>query len=81
MAVNSGAIPSLAGSGLQADTFLQLIYGEVQRQALLMAFVDDFRLIAIDLFSLDAGGVFDAPSPDTRWERSGALGRSMSIRS
>ena len=47
MAVNNGAIPSLAGSGLQAETFLQLVYGEVQRQAMLMAFVDDFRLIAI----------------------------------
>jgi DHA2 family multidrug resistance protein len=46
MAVNTGAVPSLAGSGLQTSTFLQLIYGEVQRQALLMAFVDNFRLIA-----------------------------------
>ena len=46
MTMNSGAIPSLAGSGIPTDTFLQLIYGEVQRQALLMAFVDDFRLIA-----------------------------------
>ena len=52
MAMNSGAIPSLAGSGLPTDTFLQLIYGEVQRQALLMAFVDDFRLIAWIFFLL-----------------------------
>jgi MFS transporter, DHA2 family, multidrug resistance protein len=50
--LNSGAAPSLAGSGLQADTFLHLIYGEVQRQALLMAFVDDFRLIAWIFFLL-----------------------------
>jgi DHA2 family multidrug resistance protein len=52
MAVSSGAIPSLAGSGLQTETFLQLIYGEVQRQALLMAFVDNFRLIASIFFLL-----------------------------
>jgi DHA2 family multidrug resistance protein len=52
MTMNSGAIPSLAGSGLPADTFLQLLYGEVQRQALLMSFVDDFRLIAIIFFLL-----------------------------
>jgi MFS transporter, DHA2 family, multidrug resistance protein len=52
MTVNSGAIPSLAGSGLQAETFLQLIYGDIQRQALLMAFVDNFRLIAIIFFLL-----------------------------
>ena len=45
--MNSGAIPSLAGSGLPADTFLQLLCGQVQRQALLLAFVDDFRLIAL----------------------------------
>jgi DHA2 family multidrug resistance protein len=52
MAVNTGAIPSLAGNGLQAETFLHLVYGEVQRQALLMAFVDDFRLIAWIFFFL-----------------------------
>lgn len=52
MTMNSGAIPSLTGSGLPADTFLQLLYGEVQRQALLMSFVDDFRLIAIIFFLL-----------------------------
>jgi len=52
MAMNTGAIPSLAGSGLPADTFLQLLYGEVQRQALLMAFVDNFRLIAWIFFLL-----------------------------
>jgi MFS transporter, DHA2 family, multidrug resistance protein len=52
MAMNSGAIPSLAGSGIPTDTFLQLIYGEVQRQAMLMAFVDNFRLIAWIFFLL-----------------------------
>jgi DHA2 family multidrug resistance protein len=50
MAVNSGAVPGLGGGDLQASTFLQLLYGEVQRQALLMAFVDDFRLIAFIFF-------------------------------
>jgi DHA2 family multidrug resistance protein len=52
MAVDAGAIPSLAGSGLQGTTFLQLLYGEIQRQALLMAFVDNFRLIAWLFFLL-----------------------------
>lgn len=50
--VGNGAVPNLAGSGLQTDSFLQLIYGEVQRQALLMAFVDNFRLIAWIFFLL-----------------------------
>jgi DHA2 family multidrug resistance protein len=52
MAVSSGSMPSWAGSDLQANTFLQLLYGEVQRQSLLMAFVDDFRLIAWIFFLL-----------------------------
>lgn len=52
LTMNSGVIPSLAGSGLPAETFLQLIYGEIQRQALMMAFLDDFRLIAIIFFLL-----------------------------
>jgi MFS transporter, DHA2 family, multidrug resistance protein len=52
MAMNSGAIPGLASSGIPTDTFLQLLYGEVQRQAMLMAFVDDFRLIAWIFFLL-----------------------------
>jgi DHA2 family multidrug resistance protein len=34
------------------QSFLALIYGEVQRQALLMAFTDDFRLIAYIFFIL-----------------------------
>ncbi len=50
--MNSGAVPSLAGSALQGSTFLRLLYGEVQRQALLMAFLDNFRLIAWIFFLL-----------------------------
>ena len=50
--VNSGALPGLAGNGLQGESFLALVYGEVQRQALLMSFVDDFRLIAWIFFIL-----------------------------
>jgi len=49
---SSGAIPGLAGSSMQSGTFLHLVYGEVQRQALLMSFVDDFRLIACLFFLL-----------------------------
>jgi hypothetical protein len=37
---------------MQGEVFLHLVYGEVQRQALLMAFVDDFRLIACLFFLL-----------------------------
>ncbi len=50
--MHSGTVANLAGSGLQGETFLHLIYNEVQRQALLMAFVDDFRLIAWIFFLL-----------------------------
>ncbi|MBI3301161.1 MAG: DHA2 family efflux MFS transporter permease subunit [Deltaproteobacteria bacterium] len=50
--VNSGALPGLASNGLQGESFLALVYGEVQRQALLMSFVDDFRLIAWIFFIL-----------------------------
>jgi DHA2 family multidrug resistance protein len=50
--VGSGAIPGLAGNGAQGEAFLALVYGEVQRQALLMSFVDDFRLIAYLFFIL-----------------------------
>ncbi len=48
----SGAIPGLRGDGVHMESFLALIYGEVQRQALLMSFVDDFRLIAYIFFAL-----------------------------
>jgi hypothetical protein len=34
------------------NTFVQLLYGEVQRQALLMAFVAAFRLVALIFFLL-----------------------------
>jgi len=50
--VSSGAIPGLSGDGVQIESFLALVYEEVQRQALLMSFVDDFRLIAYLLFAL-----------------------------
>lgn len=50
--VNSGAFPGLSGNGGQGEVFLALVYGEVQRQALLMSFVDDFRLIAFLFFLL-----------------------------
>lgn len=72
MTVNSGALPSLVGSGFPADTFLHLLYGEVQRQALLMAFVDNF-LDCVHLFSFNAGRVFDAPPAGARRERRSAL--------
>lgn len=50
--VNSGALSGLQGNGMSGEPFLALIYGEIQRQALLMAFVDDFRLIAYIFFLL-----------------------------
>jgi len=48
----SGVLPGLAGDGAPGEEFLALVYGEVQRQALLMSFVDDFRLIAYLFFVL-----------------------------
>jgi len=42
----SGALPGLAGNGMLEGSFLAHIYREVQQQALLMSFVDDFRLLA-----------------------------------
>ena len=53
----AGAIPGLASDGMQGEVFLRLVYGEVQRQALLLSFVDDFRLIAY-LFFILIPGVF-----------------------
>jgi DHA2 family multidrug resistance protein len=50
--INSGALPGLSGDGMSGESFLALIYGEIQRQALLMAFTDDFRLIAYIFFML-----------------------------
>jgi MFS transporter, DHA2 family, multidrug resistance protein len=43
---HSGALPGLAGGRMLDGSFLALIYREVQQQALLMSFVDDFRLLA-----------------------------------
>jgi DHA2 family multidrug resistance protein len=43
---HSGALPGLAGNGILEGSFLAHIYREVQQQALLMSFVDDFRLLA-----------------------------------
>jgi MFS transporter, DHA2 family, multidrug resistance protein len=46
----SGAIMNFTRHG--SMPFLGMVYQEVQRQALLMAFVDDFRLIAYIFFAL-----------------------------
>jgi MFS transporter, DHA2 family, multidrug resistance protein len=43
---HSGALPGLGGNGILEGSFLAHIYREVQQQALLMSFVDDFRLLA-----------------------------------
>lgn len=45
----SGAIPGL---GRNHTTVLALVYGEIQRQAMVMSFVDDFRLIAVIFFAM-----------------------------
>ncbi len=47
-----GVFAGLSGDGGQVEPFLALVYGEVQRQALLLSFVDDFRLIAYSFFLL-----------------------------
>ncbi len=47
-----GALPWVSGEGGVSNASLAAIYGEVQRQSLLMAFVDDFRLIAYLFFFL-----------------------------
>jgi DHA2 family multidrug resistance protein len=61
--VGATVIPNLA-EGTPGKPFLSLVYGDVQRQALLMAFVDDFRLIAI-LFFLLSPLVFFMRRPQT----------------
>jgi DHA2 family multidrug resistance protein len=48
--VNSSVISGFSSNVVPSASFLTLIYGEVQHQALLMAFVDNFRLIAILFF-------------------------------
>jgi DHA2 family multidrug resistance protein len=45
----SGAIPGL---GHSHGIVLGLVYGEVQRQALVLSFIDDFRLIAAIFFAM-----------------------------
>jgi DHA2 family multidrug resistance protein len=47
-----GVLPWVSGEGGGSRVALETLYGEVQRQALLMAFVDDFRLIAYLFFFL-----------------------------
>jgi MFS transporter, DHA2 family, multidrug resistance protein len=49
---NAGVIPGLVRDGTLGEPFLALVYGEVQRQALLLSFLDDFRLIAFIFFLL-----------------------------
>jgi DHA2 family multidrug resistance protein len=49
---HSGALPETVGGGMLDGSFLALIYREVQQQALLMSFVDDFRLLAYIFLAL-----------------------------
>jgi DHA2 family multidrug resistance protein len=49
---SSGAISGLSGSGTQSDSILALMYRSVQHQALLLSFLDDFRIIAYLFFFL-----------------------------
>jgi DHA2 family multidrug resistance protein len=51
-ALGGETLPWVSGEGSFGHTSLAAIYGEVQRQSLLMAFVDDFRLIAYLFFFL-----------------------------
>lgn len=48
----SSASLGMTDSATIGTPFLSLVYGEVQRQALLMSFVDDFRIIAFIFFVL-----------------------------
>ena len=50
--VNSGAIPGLGGAGAQQGAVLALMYKGVQHQALLLAFLDNFRIVAYLFFAL-----------------------------
>jgi len=50
--IGGDALPWVSGEGGFAQASLAVIYGEVQRQALLMAFLDDFRIIAYLFFGL-----------------------------
>jgi DHA2 family multidrug resistance protein len=49
---SSSASPGMTDSVTIGQPFLALVYGEVQRQALLMSFVDDFRILAFIFFLL-----------------------------
>ncbi len=46
----SSASLGMTDSATIGQPFLSLVYGEVQRQALLMSFVDDFRILAFIFF-------------------------------
>lgn len=48
----AGSMPGLSSDGGQGGTFLALVYDQVQHQAMLLSFVDDFRLIAYIFFAL-----------------------------
>ncbi|MGE0824043.1 MAG: DHA2 family efflux MFS transporter permease subunit [Candidatus Binatia bacterium] len=50
--ITNSASPSLAGTGAHEGSLLALIYHGVQRQALLLSFLDDFRLVAYTFFFL-----------------------------
>ncbi len=52
VAAVGGALPWTSGEGGVGTASLAMMYGEVQRQSLLMAFVDDFRIIAYLFFFL-----------------------------
>ncbi|MGH8008546.1 MAG: hypothetical protein ACREQ3_16260, partial [Candidatus Binatia bacterium] len=48
----AGSVTGLDARSTQGQAFLTLVYGEVQRQALALALVDNFRLMAYILFAL-----------------------------
>lgn len=52
LTVVGGVLPWVTGEGGGSSSALGALYGEIQRQSLLMAFVDDFRLIAYLFFFL-----------------------------
>jgi DHA2 family multidrug resistance protein len=49
---SASIIPGMPDGVAIGQPFLALVYGEVQRQALLMSFVDNFRLLAFMFFVL-----------------------------
>jgi len=44
--------PGIVGNGMPSEPLLALVYQEIQHQALLLSFVDDFRLLAYLFFAL-----------------------------